>query len=188
MKNLHSMLFTLALVGLISSNTIAQTAIFDEAVGVAAQSICDCANQTFNMNENVEDAFIHMLELKDEAAVNSYLTGLSEDLQLGVMEAAANMQDMEGDAGFNQCVLGVENALKPYEDKLKDGNYTEADFQKGIIEKLEGSKQCKLTYLLVKLSLQLDNTDKVIEQNNNTKKSIDENNDPRYGSGGNTND
>lgn len=177
MKNLFSFLFILGLTSLINNNSNAQSAVFDEAIGVAAQSICDCANKTFNMNKDVENAFITMLELNDEKAVNSYLTSLSEDIQLGVMEAAVNMQKMEGDDGFNQCVLGIETALEPYQERLKDGNYAEVDFQKGIINKLEGSKDCKLTYLLVQMSLKLENSD-------NTK----EKNDPRYGSGGNSND
>jgi len=204
MKNLHSLLFILGLTSTLAFNSQAQSAVFDEAITVAAQSICDCANETFNMDKDVENAFIQMLELNDESEVNNYLTGLSEDVQLGVMEAAVNMQSMDEDDGFNQCIVGIEQDLEPYQDRLKDASYTEADFQKGIINKLSGSSDCKLTYLLVQLSLQMGDTDEIVDNDddydpnskgggeNYQKKKLNtnnnDNNDPKYGSGGNSDD
>ncbi|MCP4441120.1 MAG: hypothetical protein GY810_19520 [Aureispira sp.] len=203
MKNLHSLLFILGLTSTLTFNSQAQSAVFDEAVTVAAQSICDCANETFNMDKDVENAFIQMLELDDENEVSTYLAGLSEDVQLGVMEAAVNMQSMEEDDGFNQCITGIEKDLEPYQDRLKDASYTEADFQNGIITKLSGSQDCKLTYLLVQLSLQMGDTDEIVDNDDNYDpnskgggenhqkkklKNSNENNDPRYGGGGNSDD
>lgn len=141
----------------------------EEAANYAADYICNCVNKVYaDVDAEIRNILVAMYAMpEDEQA--AYIQGLSEELQMRIVEQSLLMASEAKATEFEACNNKmVEEIGTKYAD-LDDEGITEVEMMNLMLERLGKKKKCEFTYLLMKIGAE--------QQNNNSEEIIEEEED-----------
>jgi len=158
----------LVLLGLgLSFNVQAQDRA-EEAANYAADYICNCVNKVYaGVDAEIRVILVTMYAVP-EAEQTEYIQGLSEELQVRIVEQSLLMASEEKAQEFEACnTQMVEEISSKYAD-IDDTAITEEELMNMMLDRLNKKKKCAFTYLLMKIGTeqQKNNTEEIIEDDN----------------------
>ena len=136
----------------------------EEAANFAADYICNCVNNVYSgVEPDIRDMIIKIYLLPAEEQT-AFVMGLSEAVQMKVVEQSLIMADEGKAAEMDECNNKMVKEIEKKYKNLDDTNFSESEMLAIMIDRLKSKKKCEFAYMLMKIGLEQQNSEEIIEE------------------------